>query len=880
MLVLLALWNPALAQEAPPRKGDPGAPAADEALPIIEGPKILEFVDAVWPPGTKESGEEAQVTVLIELDEEGEVSTIDVVTPAGRGFDEAAVDAILQMKFAPARTEAGPVPVTFEFNYGFRFEPEEVTPEEVVLPVNLEGRIREMGTRQELEGIDVVVDGTGLTTKTDAEGRFQIRGAPLGTVVVRILSVDHVTTEKEVEIVEGEATILDLWVRSNSYRENEIVGVYERKKEEVTRRTITMDEVKRIPGTFGDPVKVIQTLPGAARSPFGTGLLVIRGSNPEDSGVYVDGVRLPFIFHITGTTSVLNPDVIQSVDYLPGGYGVQYGRAMGGVVDIKTKEEFSEQGKLVWGTDILDTQLYFEKQFGKKGAKGPKHQLALGARRSYIDAFIPLFTSGTDFQVKPRYQDYQIKYIAPLAGKQYFSTFVYGFEDVLKVGTPPDFAQGSDQDTQGDLLTRYSSQRIVLNYRRDLTDNITLDVTPSFGIDFSNLRLGDEFRLQNRNYVAQLRAEVRWQPDPVMEVIPGIDLFGGAWWFDFRSAVNFESLGDPLAEREPVGFGGQGSYWSPDVFLKLNIRPLNGSDRWLITPGIRGQSQYLVQGGSVSDGQKFTTLQTSWNPRISTRAEIVKGNTLKAATGIYSQPPQPQETIGIGAQSEVGYESAWNSSIGFEQEISQAIKWDIDLFYKRFSRLIVTNPNYGGPPDQAFINGGDGRAYGMEIILRHQPVGRFFGWVSYTLSKSERRDDPTSDEWYPFAFDQRHILSAQGGYDLPLDFGISAQVQFVTGNPDSPQNAGIYDADGNFYNGFRVGPQGSERLPPFFQTSLRFDRLWTFKRWQLETYVDLINLVRGVNPEFRLYNYDYSDSAFVRGLPLIPNIGLEAKFFL
>ncbi len=110
--------------------------------------------------------------------------------------------------------------------------------------------------------------------------------------------------------------------------------------------------------------------------------------------------------------------------------------------------------------------------------------------------------------------------------------------------------------------------------------------------------------------------------------------------------------------------------------------------------------------------------------------------------------------------------------------------------------------------------------------------------------------------------------------------GISAQVQYVTGNPTSTFDAGIYDADADFYNGFSTSTYNEERVPPFFQTSLRFDKLFTFKRWQMETYVDLINAVRGVNPEFTIYNYDYSESAYVRGLPFIPNIGLEAKFYL
>jgi len=876
MTLFLALI-PALAQDAPAEQPAPTADSAEE-LPIIEGPQILEYIEAEWPPGTKEAGEEAVVKLLIELDETGEVANLEVVEAAGKGFDEAAVDAVLAMKFAPARTEAGPVSVVFEFAYGFRFEEEE--PEvEAPKPVNLEGRIREMGTRNELEGINVVIDGTDLLTKTGPDGRFELRGVPLGDATIRLISPDHITLEKTVEVVEGEVTIVDLWIRSTSYRDNEIVGVYERKREEVTRRTISMEEIRRIPGTFGDPIKVIQTLPGAARSPFGTGLLIIRGSNPEDSGVYVDGVRLPIIYHLTGTTSVLSPELVESVDYLPGGYGVQYGRSMGGVVDVKTKRKFSEQGRMIWGTDILDSQVFFEGQLGnKKKPDGPKHQIAVGARRSYIDLFIPLFTRNTQFQIKPYYTDYQVKYIAPLPSNQHFSAFFYGFQDTLKVSTPDDFAQGPDADTQGSLRTKYASQRVVVNYENDLSDKLTLSLTPNIGVDYSSFGLGDEFALDSRNVVGGVRSELRFTPVQGVEIIPGIDFMGGSWWFDFRSAVRFSDLDDPLAEREPVGFDGRGSFWSPDAYLKANLRPL-GDDRLLITPGVRLQAYTLFQGGEVSDGQKLSVTNFQADPRVLARWEFIKGNTIKAATGFYQQPPQPQESIGLGRVSAVGYERAWSSSLGFEQQLSPSIKWDIDLFYKDFDNLIVFNEQWTGFGTDPFVNGGDGRAYGMEIMARHEPTGRFFGWVSYTLSRSERRDAPDQDV-YLFDFDQTHIFSAQAGYDLPADFGLSAQFQYVTGNPDTPFNAGIYDADADFYNGFSTGPRNTTRLPAFFQTSLRFDKLWTFKTWQLETYVDLLNTVRGVNPEFRLYNYDYSQSAFVRGLPFIPNIGLEAKFWL
>lgn len=872
MLTLLALFSSSPAQEPT------DVPATGEELPIVKGPSVLEYVEAEWPAGAKEAGLEAVVTLRIELDASGEVGGVEVLEPAGHGFDEAAVDAILSMRFAPAETEAGPVPVVFDFAYGFEMveEPEPERP----APVNLEGRIREKGTRVPIEGATVVVDGTDLTARTDNEGRFSIRGAPLGAVTVRILEPDHVTLDRTVDVVEGEATVLELWMLSTSYRDNEIVGVYERKREEVTRRTVTIDEVRRIPGTFGDPVKVVQTLPGAARSPFGTGLLVIRGSNPEDSGVYVDGVRIPLIYHLTGTTSVLSPEIIQSVDYLPGGYGVQYGRSTGGVVDVKTKDELSEQPKLVWGTDILDSQIWFEGQLPRKDESKPRHQVALGARRSYVDAFIPYFTRGQTFSISPKYWDYQVKYIAPMPEGQHLSAFFYGFSDVLRVSTDEDQAQGSDADTQGDLQTVYGSNRLVMTYRNAITEKLDLAITPSIGLDATDFGLGDAFTLANDQLVSSLRAELRYRPTGAIELAPGVEILHGTYRFDFRSATNFEDVGDPLAEREPVGFDGRGTFFSPDLYLKVNLRPLGGSDRWLLTPGIRGQMYGLSSKGSVANEETLRVFNTAIDPRVHTRFEIADGHTLKASTGLYSQPPQPQEALGVGRASDVGYETTWATSIGFEQQLTPAVRWDVDLFYKDFRDLVVFNEAYDGfGVNDAFVNAGDGRAYGMELIARHDPAGRFFGWVSYTLSRAERRDGP-EEEPYLFDFDQTHIFSAQAGYDLPHDFGISAQVQAVTGNPDTPLNAGIYDVDADFYNGFAVGERNTTRLPMFFQTSLRADKLFTFKSWQLEAYVDLLNAVRGVNPEFRVYAYDYSDSAFVRGLPFIPNVGLEARFWL
>jgi TonB family protein len=897
LLLRLALTSLAWAQAPEPAPPAPAAPSGAEEPPLVEGPSIAEYVEAPYPPEAEAQGLEATVKLRLSLSATGELENVEVIGPAGHGFDEAAVDAVLAMKWNPARTAEGPVAVVFDFDYGFVLEAAEPPPDQPVeLPVNLEGQILEMATREPIAGALVAVDGAGpdsdgLVAETDAEGRFALRGVPVGTATVRLRHVGHVDEEKALEIVEGQSTVVKLWMRAEAYRDNEVVALYERPKDEVTRRTISIEEIRRVPGTFGDPVRVVQTLPGAARTPFGTGLLVIRGADPEDSGVYIDGIRVPIIYHLTGTTSVLSPDLIQGVDYLPGGYAVQFGRTMGGTVNVTTKTEFEENGKIVWGTDILDSQLYYE----GKPDKNKKHGLAVGVRRSYIDVFVPIFTGNTGFVLKPRYWDYQVKWVPELGGGNEASAFVYGFDDVLRVATPDDFAQGPDQDTQGDLSVNYNSHRAVFRWKHPFSEKVAFELLPSFGVDTTNTSLGAEFGLRSAQYVTQVRSSLTYKPAP--ELVPGLDFLGGFWGFDFLSAVNFASIDDPLAERESVLFDGKGSFWSPDLFLRANLRPLGGgSERLLVSPGLRLNTMMLVTGGELEGAEPLPPyVTTSLDPRVLARFEVVPERFwVKGASGLYHQLPQPQESVGLGTQTDIRMEESWSTSFGWEQKLTQAITYDVDVFYRRMTDLIVFDEAFTGFGTNPFVNGGSGRAYGLEVMARHDPVGRFFGWVSYTLSRASRKDpfeceltgtDPENTLlgsgacWYLFDFDQTHIFSAQAGYDLPRDFGISAQVQLVTGNPSTELNAGVYDADADFYNGFRVGDRNADRLPPYFQTSLRFDKLWTFRKWQLETYVDLINAVRGVNPEFTIYNYDYTQSAYVRGLPFIPNIGIEAKFF-
>ena len=810
-ILLLALPGAALASPEDTGAADTGA----EVPPLLKMPELLEFSEAPYPPEAEAAGIEGEVLLELEIDETGAVRSAEVIGPAGHGFDEAAVEAARGFRFSPAEDASGPVPVIIEFAYSFELAEETASEEAPEAAVTLEGSVIEMGTRRPLPEAAVVIlaeDGVSplYETLTDEGGHFQLRGVPPGRWTLRVARPGWEGREIEVEVVEGQLTTATIWVERLDYGAGEAVGLYRRETEEITRRSLSVQEIRRVPGTFGDPVRVIQSLPGAARSPFGTGALIIRGSNPEDSGVYVEGIRIPLIYHLGGYVSVLNADMIEAVDYLPGGYGVQYGRSTGGVIDVRIKEEAPEQARLSWSTDLLDSGGIFEGRLGRDG----QHQVGIAARRSYIDLIVgPIAERTGGFVASPRWMDYQLRYHYAGGGPTEVTAFLFGFRDQLLLSSPEGFAQGTDADFQGDVAVDYGTHRGLVTIERALGD-VTLRLVPSFGVDYNYADLGGSLKLEVTQWLPEIRAEAPWTPSEHFALTPGVDFIGGTARYRFELPFDPEDLAsfDPIDERDPFGASGSQAGWGPDFYLKAAVRPLRDPEALLLLPGLRADYVNIV------DQYRIFAL----DPRFTFRARALPKTFVKGGTGIYNQPPQPFESYRPDGQGvELGFERAWSSALGLEQELLPGLNFEVEGFYKALSDLIVSNPDFASSEDQYFVNDGLGRIYGMEIMAKRDPVGKLLAWVSYTLSRSERSEDPGADPnpfgdpegWAPYDFDQTHILVAVASYRLPFNMELGGRFQYVTGNPYTPYAGGVYDIDQDSYFGY-PGEYNAARLPP------------------------------------------------------------------
>ena len=142
--------------------------------------------------------------------------------------------------------------------------------------------------------------------------------------------------------------------------------------------------------------------------------------------------------------------------------------------------------------------------------------------------------------------------------------------------------------------------------------------------------------------------------------------------------------------------------------------------------------------------------------------------------------------------------------------------------------------------------------------------------------KSERKDGP-DEPWREFDFDQRHILNLVGVVRFPYGLEAGLRFRYVTGNPFTPVLGSVFDSDSDEFLALYAATN-SARLPDFHQLDVRVDKKWVFDAWMLNLFLEVQNVYMQPNPEGFAYSYDYSESAPITGIPILPNLGVKAEF--
>jgi len=219
-------------------------------------------------------------------------------------------------------------------------------------------------------------------------------------------------------------------------------------------------------------------------------------------------------------------------------------------------------------------------------------------------------------------------------------------------------------------------------------------------------------------------------------------------------------------------------------------------------------------------------------------------------------------------------ERAQHDVLSVEKDLGAGRLLRLDAYYKYYDDLVVSPPGAEGP--QSYDNTGAGQAKGIELFLRQDLTDRFFGWISYAFSRSERLGPPGYG-WSPYEFDQTNIATIVASYKLTPVWTLGTKLHYNTGPLVESFQGRTLQSDGNYSAKF--SDTYDQRLDDYLRLDLRAERLWRYNEWQLKGYFEVLNVLNRPNPDDLDYPKEYdSPPSTVDNLPRFPYFGVEMQY--
>lgn len=724
---------------------------------------------------------------------------------------------------------------------------------------SVHGKIIDKQSRQPVAYANVVVVGIpGKGTSTDSLGMFRIEQIPPGIYRFEATLIGYKSTVTPEYVVSSSTPFIEIEMEED---ENMLAAVVVtpspfRKTVEspVSMRIIGLQEIEKSPGGNRDISRIVRAYPGVSFSPIGyRNDLIVRGGSPSENRFYMDGIEIPNINHFAtqgasgGPVSIVNADLIREISFYTGAFPANRSGAMSSVLDFRLRD--GNPDKQTFKATLGASEV----SFSGNGHLSDKTTYLFSLRQSYLQLlfkalglpFLPNFIDG-QFKLKTKLSAHDELTILGLVGidKMKLNTDEKGEDAEYILSYLPTIHQ--ETFTIGASYRHYAGKHVqiltlshnylnnrnvkYLNNDESSDDNLTLrlrSVEQKTTLRFENqTRLGqwtlkEGAELNYSNYTNQTRQRV----------------------FDYTTLSNY---------RTDLNIFNWGGFFSTDY--------ISADKRFSASAGIR------TDGNNYNREMKELWKQLS--PRLSLSYELTKQWTLSGNAGLYYQLP-PYTALGFKdnggnyINKDLKYMQVMETCLGLDWHLQDRLMISAEGFFKQYGRMPLSlqdniplackGDDYGTVGNEALIPIADGRAYGIEGMLRWQMSGRFNFVSSLTIFRSEYRNgnddnsDTLSDTKYiSSAWDNRFILNVSGTYNLPRRWSIGGKLSYIGGAPYTPYDeeksslVEAWNAQGRPY--YDYSKYNTERLPNFAQLDIRVDKSFYFHRCMVGLYIDIQNI--------------------------------------
>ena len=728
----------------------------------------------------------------------------------------------------------------------------------------VKGKVIDMQTRGQMPFVNVIVVGTEVGSISDENGVFVIKNVPLGYVKVQASYLGYLTALSEDYLVTNEKTpFINFELMQDNEQLDEVVVQSKLFKKSIesplSRQSLGIVEIERNPGGNRDVLKVIQSLPGVASNPGFRNDIIIRGGSPVENKFYLDGIEVPVINHFQtqgstgGPVGIINADLIRNVDFFTSAFESNKGNALSSIIEFTQKDGNPEKINTRATLGTSDAGLTLD------GPINDKTTFIASVRQSYLQYLFKLIK----LPFLPTYNDFQFKVKHQLSANSEISLIGLGAIDKFKLNESVN-KNVTDEETikrnryilsivpvqeqwnytVGASYKHYagnSMQQVVVS-RNELSNNAkkyfnnTANASDLL-LDYTSKEIENKFRFENTSTSANN-----------YKLSVGFGLEQAKYTnTTFQKTANSDGLSE-------VNFSSELAMFKYAVFGQISKKYFHSK---------LGASLGFRMDGADYDDEMRNPLN-HFSPRISLAYSLSEKLTLNATAGIYSQLPtytilgfRDAENNLVNKNNGLKYIQANHWVSGFEFAPNNSSKISVEGFYKTYKNypfsvrnqisLANLGADFGVVGNEEVTSTSEGRAYGFELFAQKKSYAGFYGILSYTFVVSEFKDN--LNNFIPSTWDNKHLLTLTGGKKLKRNWEIGGKYRLVGGRPYTPYDM---DASSEIAN-YDVTNQGildfsqlnTERFKTFSQLDLRIDKTWFWKKFSLNFYVDVQNVLAG-----------------------------------
>lgn len=715
--------------------------------------------------------------------------------------------------------------------------------------VTLSGHIRDASNGEELIGANIYVIelGTGISTNVygfyslslvpgDYKISFSYLGFQQQTIAISLLKNQVMDLE-----LQAEGIVIDEVVVTAKQEDQNVRNI------EMSVENLTAQQIKQIPQVMGeaDLIRSIQLLPGVSTVGEGATGFNVRGGNVDQNLILLDEATVYNSSHLFGLFSVFNVDAVKDSKLYKGGIPSKYGGRLSSVLDVRQRDGNRKNFAMNGGIGLLASRLTLEGPIQKN-----KSSFMIAGRRSYGDLFLKFNPDLKDNVVY--FYDLNTKANFKLSKKDHLYLSGYFGRDVFNLGD--EFSSDWGNATASIRWNHLFSNKLFSNFTAIYSDyGYSFGVpkgTEAFDWDasiFNYVLKGDFTYFFNPKSKLDFGAEAnfyRFHPGRARGL-------GDASIFNEINVQHKHALESALYasyEHEPI----------KNLTLQYGLRfstfqRLGKENIFVYENDIPTDRTAIVDTIAYGASENITTFSAP-EPRFSANYVINNENSIKLSYNRMQQyihlvsntTSATPIDIWTPAGSYIDPATVDQIALGYFKNFKDnTYEASVEGFYKDFDHLLDYKDGAELLLNETLeteLLSGEGRAYGLELSVR-KSKGSVTGWVSYTLSRSERKvPGINGGKYYPSNYDKTHDLSVMAAWKINKKFNLSANFAYASGRPIT------YPASRYVYDGITVphyGNRNGARTPNYHRMDIGLQYTpsrKTDKRWKSSWEIGIYNV--------------------------------------